>query len=175
MWSPPSANPVGSWWRHGSSSSSSSSSYSQSGPHLLPIRLVDALAAGDGALLLLLPPPWLLSVVDYQLVDDKDDGDDGLLGSWAIMTIMTMMTMMTMITTRWPTCFYCSDSLDFCSQCLQLGGVWGKIIFSFVIFRHCVIFLKNIFNFGVIVSSFQKTFLIGRNISIFLSLYPLIH
>ena len=52
---------------------------------------MDALAAGDGALLLLLPPPWLLSVVDYedvevddvdyQLVDDKYDDDGGLLGS----------------------------------------------------------------------------------------------
>ena len=44
---------------------------------------MDALAAGDGALLLLLPPPWLLNVVDYEdvEVDDKYDDDCSLLGS----------------------------------------------------------------------------------------------
>ena len=48
-----------------------------------------------------------------------------------------MMTMM-------PTCFYYSDSLDFCFPCLQLGGACNQnIIILFFRFRTVIILFSS--------------------------------
>ena len=88
----------------------------------------------------------------------------------------TKTTSTTMMTTMLPTCFYYSDSLDFCSPCQQLCGACNQNIISFVnilfFFNPVIISFSCLVLSSFCLLSWFSLVTVGQNILI-LSILPL--